>query len=249
MLQRVSSELTAANASGDECASVLVAGDSAEVRETLVASLGRHSFDVRTAHSYRELLDEIQRHAPDSVVVTGSIQGGSAFDMLRALRPGRELPWIVVIADDYDEIEHVVALELGADDYLRRDVSPQLIAARLRASLRRGSVAAESGSRTALQFGSLTIDRLQRKIHRDGAAVPLTGGEFDVLWLLASQAGRVVERRQLLQLTRGSDDLGDDRSISSRIYRIRVKLGDSRSGPQRIKAVRSLGYLFSPFGW
>ena len=179
-----------------------------------------------------------------------SLPGGDAFDVLRSLRATHEGLPVIVLAARYNEVEHAIALELGADDYLPGDVSPQVVAARLRSAVRRGpSLAAVASLKTSLCFGSLTLNLIQRAALHGSMHLPLTGGEFDVLWLLASQAGHVVERRQILRLTRGIENLSDDRSIDNRIYRIRAKLGDAEPTLQRIKTVRNLGYLFSPFGW
>lgn len=230
--------------------SVLIAVDSDSFGEGLAAALGSHCFQVRIVSDVGSTLDLIPRYRPQMIVISRSLPGGEAFDVLRSLRPTHEGLPIIVLARRYDEVEHAVALELGADDYLPSNVSPQVVAARLRAALRRGSSSGASAIlRTSLRFGSLALDLVQRAALRDGAHVPLTGGEFDVLWLLASQAGHVVERRQILRLTRGIENLSDDRSIDNRIYRIRAKLGDTEPTLQRIKTVRNLGYLFSPFGW
>lgn len=234
----------------DENPCLLVAVDSEAFGEGLAAALGGHRFEVRIVCDVDSTLDHIQRHRPEMIVISRSLPGGDAFDVLRSLHPAHEDLPIIVLARRYDEVEHAVALELGADDYLRCEVSPQVVVARLRASLRRrSSIGALATRKTALRFGSLTLDLVQRAALRDSVHVPLTGGEFDVLWLLASQAGHVVERRQILRLTRGIENLCDDRSIDNRIYRIRAKLGDTEPALQRIKTVRSLGYLFSPFGW
>lgn len=229
---------------------LLLAVDSETFGEGLAAALGGHRFDVQMVCDVQSALDHVYRQSPETVVISRSLPGGDAFDVLRSLRPMHDELAIVVLARRYDEVEHAVALELGADDYLRCEVSPQVVAARLRGSLRRhSSVGPVAAFKTSLRFGSLSLDLVHRTALRDNVPVPLTGGEFDVLWLLASQAGHVVERRQILRLTRGIESLCDDRSIDNRIYRIRTKLGDAEPTLQRIKTVRSLGYLFSPLGW
>lgn len=228
---------------------VLIAGDCRSLGDQLAAALGSLRFEVKMVCDLAGALDHIVRLSPQIVVLNRSLSGGDVFDVLRSLRPAHEDLPVVMIAAHYEEIEHTVALELGADDYLRSEVSPHVIAARLRALLRRSTTGASTTLKTALRFGSLTLNLLQRQALCDGTPVPLTSGEFDVLWLLGSHAGRVVERRQILRLTRGIDNLSGDRSIDNRIYRIRAKLGDTEPSRQRIKTVRSLGYLFSPFGW
>lgn len=229
---------------------LLVAVDSEAVGDRLTAALSGQRLEALIVCDIDNTLDQIQRLSPEMMILSRSLPGGDAFDVLRSMHRTHEDSSIIVLTRQYDEVEHAVALELGADDYLRCEVSPQVVVASLRASLRRrSSIGAVATRKTSLRFGSLALDLVQRAALRDGVHVPLTGGEFDVLWLLASQAGRVVERRQILRFTRGIENLCDDRSIDNRIYRIRAKLEDNEPALQRIKTVRSLGYLFSPLGW
>jgi two-component system response regulator RstA len=235
---------------GDALQRVLIACELGTAVERLADSLRGHRFEVAVVRDASSALDRIRRWAPDTVVLGRSLPGVDAFDVVRELRPAREDLPIIVIATRYDEFEHAVALELGADDYLPGGVSTHVVAARLRALLRRRSAAESVRSQeTTLRFGALTLDLRQREAARDGVRLALTGGEFDVLWLLASQAGRVVARREILRIVRGLEYSCIDRSIDNRVYRIRAKLGDTDPAGQRIKTVRNIGYLFSPFGW
>jgi two-component system response regulator RstA len=229
---------------------VLIACEPGVGAERLADTLRGHRFEVVVVRDAPSALERIRRWAPDTVVLGRALPGADVFDLMRELRPARDDLPLIVIATRYDEFEHAVALELGADDYLPGGVSPHVVAARLRALLRR-RVAAESvrSQETTLRFGALTLDLRQREAARDGLRLALTGGEFDVLWLLASQAGRVVARREILRIIRGLEYSCVDRSIDNRVYRIRAKLGDTDPARQRIKTVRNIGYLFSPFGW
>jgi DNA-binding response OmpR family regulator len=172
---------------------------------------------------------------------------------LRALRARwPQLPLVVVVRGLRD-LDQVLALEMGADDVLDALAAAPVVAARLRALWRRAAAAgtgnAEREPPRELRFGALRLLRLEREVRLADATVPLTEGEFEVLWLLASHAGQAMSRRDILKRVRGLDDQPLDRSIDSRVYRIRAKLGDSQASPPRIRTVRHQGYAFSPTGW
>ena len=169
---------------------------------------------------------------------------------LRALRVRWPLVPLVVVCRGLRELDHVLALEMGADDVLELEWSSAVVAARLRAQWR-----SAAQRRTAppvsdeLHFGALCLRLRERSAVQAGRTVALTEGEFEVLWLLASHAGSALSRRDILRQVRGLDDHLLDRSIDSRVYRLRAKLGDSDSARQRIRTVRNRGYVFSPVGW
>ncbi len=191
------------------------------------------------------------RHAADAVLLHLTRPLAEHLARLRELRLQLpDMPLLVACAALRD-IDQVLALEMGADDVLDGHTSPPVVAARLRALWRRCSrVAAAPPVAEELQFGSLLIQLRQHRVLKDNQIVPLTDGEFDVLWLLASQAGTTVSRRDILKRVRGIDDQPMDRSVDCRVYRIRAKLGDNqRNGAPRIRTVRNRGYLFSPIGW
>lgn len=163
-------------------------------------------------------------------------------------------PLIVLLAP-LRELDHVLALEMGADDVLDAAWPASVVAARLRACWRRGRARADPlALPDRLVFGALAIRRSDRAVQLGGRRVGLTESEFDLLWLLASHAGRTLSRREIERALR-TDDTADDadpspgRSIDSCIYRIRAKLGDTAAGGQRIRTVRHRGYLFVPGGW
>ncbi|HSW08502.1 winged helix-turn-helix domain-containing protein [Aquabacterium sp.] len=163
---------------------------------------------------------------------------------LAARRP--DLP-IVVVCRGLRELDHVLALEMGADDVIDAALGAAVAAARLRALWRRTrAVDASPAAPDALHFGRLSLLRRERCVSRQGLAIDLTEGEFELLWRLAVQAGEAVSRQVLLRELRGFCDEGPDRSIDSRVYRIRTKLGDRHGAPQRIRTIRNFGYLFSP---
>ena len=170
---------------------------------------------------------------------------------LRARWP--QLP-LIIVAQSLRDLDQVLALEMGADDVIDAALAAPVVAARLRALWRRAAApGADDGSEREapreLRFGALHVRRLEREVLLAGRPVPLTEGEFEVLWLLASHAGQALSRREILKRVRGLDDQPLDRSIDSRVYRIRAKLGDSQVSPPRIRTVRHQGYAFSPNGW
>jgi two-component system, OmpR family, response regulator RstA len=169
---------------------------------------------------------------------------------LRELRRQAALLPLLVACRGLRELDQVLALEMGADDVLDADWSAPVVAARLRAQWRRAAQAgAAPTADDELAFGGLHLQLRARRVTRDARAVPLTEGEFEVLWLLASHAGSALSRREILRRVRGLDDSPTDRSIDSRVYRIRHKLGDSDPTCPCIRTVRNRGYLFSPVGW
>jgi two-component system OmpR family response regulator/two-component system response regulator RstA len=145
-----------------------------------------------------------------------------------------------------DETDEVQGLELGASDYLNKPVRPRILLARIKALLRREPIEQLEGQ---LHFGKLKIIRDAKAVFYRDQPVPLTANEFDVLWLLASSAGQVISRDQLVSELRGFEYDGFDRSIDIRISRLRKKLSDNADQPYRIKTVWARGYLFSPEAW
>jgi DNA-binding response OmpR family regulator len=170
---------------------------------------------------------------------------------LRALRARLPAMPLLIACSPLRELDHVLALEMGADDVIDARWSAPVIAARLRALLRRaaGKRANTAEDVNQLSFGALQLQLHERRVTLQQHVVPLTEGEFEVLWLLACRAGQAVSRHELLHRVRGLDDHPMDRSIDSRIYRIRAKLGDTDAQHQRIRTVRNRGYVLAPTGW
>jgi two-component system response regulator RstA len=156
------------------------------------------------------------------------------------VRPDFSGPILMLTARG-EEIDEVIGLERGADDYLAKPVSPRRLLARINALLRR----AQDPEPSRVQLGALTIDYRNRVAHFDQAVLELTSAEFDLLWYLARQAGQVIERERIYRDLRGIEYDGLDRSIDLRIARLRKKLGDDGKNPKLIKSVRGVGYLMA----
>lgn len=161
-----------------------------------------------------------------------------------------DLP-LIVVCKPLRDLDHVLALEMGADDALDSSTSAAVVAARLRAMWRRSARALMTSDTMPerIHFNGLTLEWRARRVELGGLRVPLTEGEFEVLWLLAMRAGQVVARDDLLRQVRGLPSDETDRSIDNRIYRIRHKLGDRDPTAYRLRTVRNRGYLLSPVGW
>ncbi|MEJ2755280.1 MAG: winged helix-turn-helix domain-containing protein, partial [Gammaproteobacteria bacterium] len=157
---------------------------------------------------------------------------------------------ILMLTARTDDVDQVLGLEMGADDYVAKPVRPRVLLARIRALLRRkegigGSEGVEENDKPErLNFGDLMIDNGAREVRLNGEPVDLTSAEYDLLWLLASNAGKILSREEIFERLRGIEYDGQDRSIDVRVSRIRPKVGDDPMNPKRIKTVRSKGYLF-----
>ncbi|MCY1441448.1 Transcriptional regulatory protein OmpR [compost metagenome] len=152
---------------------------------------------------------------------------------------------ILMLTARTDDLDQIQGLDLGADDYVCKPVRPRLLLARINALLRRSETAeAPEGERERLQFGPLVVDNTLREAWLADSSIELTSAEFDLLWLLVANAGRILSREELFTALRGVGYDGQDRSIDVRISRIRPKIGDDPIHPRMIKTIRSKGYLF-----
>ena len=196
----------------------------------------------------------ILQEAPDVVILDIMLPGKDGFEICRAVRESYKGIILMLTARDED-FDQIFGLELGADDYMTKPVPPRLLLAHIKALLRRSLSAPgaesdqEASSIEQLVFGDFRISQSMRSAFLGGEPVELTTAEFDLLWLLANHAGKILSRDDLLQQLRGIGFDGLDRSIDARISRLRRKLGDSPENPTRIKTVRGKGYLFSKYDW
>lgn len=192
-------------------------------------------------------IQRIRDENPDLVVLDLMLPGADGLAVCREVRAAYRNP-ILMLTARTDDMDQVLGLELGADDYVAKPVKPRVLLARIRALLRRADgeaeTAAGSGDQRRLEFGDLVIDDASRAVLLSAQPVELTSAEYDLLWLLASNAGKILSREEIFERLRGIPYDGQDRSIDVRISRIRPKIGDDPDNPRRIKTVRSKGYLF-----
>lgn len=180
----------------------------------------------------------------DLVLLDGNLPGKDGFDVLRDTRRDFAGRIVMMTARD-DDIDQVLGLEGGADDYIAKPVAPRVLLARLKALLRRDALPAAHPVGEALHFGPLTLLPQSRELRLNGEPVVLTTAEYELLNFLAHRAGQVVSRDDIMQGLRGLEFDGLDRAIDARISRLRKKIGDDAQAPVRIKTVRGQGYLFA----
>lgn len=186
---------------------------------------------------------------PDAVVLDGMLPGRDGFEVCRAARPHYAGPILMLTARSED-MDQVLGLELGADDYLVKPAEPRVVLAHLRACLRRTAAREPQGEGAAeYRFGRFHISRTARTVSLDSVDLEFSTAEFDLLWLLASHAGEILSRDDIQSKLRGIEHDGLDRAIDMRISRLRKRLGDDAARPVRIKTVRGKGYLFSRTDW
>lgn len=189
-------------------------------------------------------VDRILAKPPSLVVLDLMLPGEDGLAICRRLREAGFSRPILMLTARSDDQDHIQGLELGADDFVNKPVRPQVLLARIRALLRRTEADTPERPVTRLTFGALVIDSARREAWLNEQLIDLTGAEFDLLWLLASNAGRTLSREETFVALRGIEYDGQDRSIDVRISRIRPKIGDDPDMPRLIKTVRSKGYLF-----
>jgi two-component system OmpR family response regulator/two-component system response regulator RstA len=186
---------------------------------------------------------------PDLVMLDVMLPGKDGFEVCRAVRTNYRGIILMLTARDED-FDQILGLEMGADDYIAKPVQPRVLLARIKALLRRRPTTDDTPLESeSMAFGQFKISQSTRTASLGAETIDLTTAEFDLLWLLASHAGNVLSRDDLLQELRGIGFDGLDRSIDARISRLRKKLNDDPENPTRIKTVRSKGYLFSKHDW
>ncbi|CAD5108603.1 winged helix-turn-helix domain-containing protein [Zestomonas carbonaria] len=208
-------------------------------KEYLEANGLRVAIEADGARAAGRILGE----QPDLVILDLMLPGEDGLSICRKVRGQYKGPILMLTARS-DDMDQVLGLEMGADDYVCKPVRPRVLLARIRAMLRRSEPASGGDEPRRLEFGALVIDNAMREAWLRGQGIELTSAEFDLLWLLASNAGRILSREEIFNALRGIEYDGQDRSIDVRISRIRPKIGDDPMHPRLIKTVRSKGYLF-----
>ncbi len=222
---------------------ILLVEDDARLA-TLVCEYLRHSgYEVIHESRGDRAVDRVLAVDPDLVILDLMLPGEDGLSICRRLRPQWSGPILMLTAMG-DEVDQVLGLEMGADDYVAKPASPRLLLARIRALMRRKQPAADDRSRVVV--GSLVVDLAAREARIDEVIVDLTSSEFDLLWVLAGKAGKPVTREDLVKELRGIAYDGLDRSIDVRVSQLRRKLAADPRHADRIKTVRGVGYQFVP---
>jgi len=229
---------------------VLVVDDEPQIRTVLRAYLEAEGFQVAEVGTGADALRELTRTGVrpfDVVLLDIGLPDLGGLDVLQKIRATSEV-YVILVTARSEEVDKLIGLSVGADDYITKPFSPREVVARVRTVLRRSSIRTEAGGAAvkdaALMFDGLEIDRDRREISTPSGAVTLSALEFDLLVALASAPGRVFSRAQLLEDVWGYDFYGDDRVVDVHIRGMRAALGDDAANPQIIGTVRGVGYKF-----
>ena len=223
----------------DPCNTALLVEDDARLASLIAEYLRNQGFEVKVEPRGDLAVARILKERPDVVILDWNLPGQDGLSVCREVRAGYRGP-ILMLTARTDELDQVVGLEVGADDYVHKPVNPRVLLARIRALLRRPTAAP-----TRFDDGDLIIEPEAREVSIAGQPVELSTAEFDLLWLLAERAGEVLSRDQILDALRGISYDGLDRSIDVRISKLRQAIGDDPRHPTRLKTVRGMGYLYA----
>jgi DNA-binding response OmpR family regulator len=225
---------------------ILVVDDDPELRRLLSDYLTDVGFEVDLAGDGEQMRRAIVRSMPDAIVMDLMLPGTDGLALTREVRVTSTVP-ILMLSARGEEIDRVVGLEVGADDYLAKPFSPRELLARLRALLRRAKAPVAQAS-AVLVFGPYRLDPTARRLLKDGAEVDLSSAEFDLLKVFAERPGRALSRDVLLDLLKGYEREPFDRTVDIRVGRLRRKIEPDPANPVFIRTVRGEGYLFNPRG-
>ena len=221
---------------------VLVVDDEDMVREVLARYLAREGYRVAAAADGGSALALAERDRPDVVLLDLMLPGLDGLSVLRRLRAGGD-PAVIVLTARGDEVDRVLGLELGADDYVVKPFSPREVVARVRAVLRRG---AGTAAPPPIHAGEIVLDPARRSVELSGEDVPMTRKEFDLLAHLAANPRQVFSRVQLLDAVWGHTWEGSAETVTVHVRRLREKIERTPSRPEHLLTVRGVGYRFEP---
>jgi two-component system, OmpR family, response regulator CpxR len=225
---------------------LLIIDDDLALCELLKEYLSLEGFSLEFAHDVQSAADHTGRECFDLLVLDVMLPGGNGFEVLRKIRQSKSTPVIMLTARG-SEVDRILGLEMGADDYLPKPFNPRELVARIKAVLRRSKGGpSDATALEKLMIGDLEIDVRTRSVICAGEEVDLTGVEFQLLEILGRNAGRIVARDVLAKEVLGRALTSFDRSIDVHISRIRKKLPQAGNGAERIKSIRSSGYIYTP---
>jgi DNA-binding response OmpR family regulator len=226
---------------------ILVIDDDVELCSLVGEYLEPEGFQIEAAHDGERGLERALASEHRLVVLDVMLPGMNGFDVLRRIRKTSKIPVLLLTARGED-VDRIVGLEIGADDYLPKPFNPRELVARIRAVLRRTQTGEKPGSEQIpdiLRVGDVELDPATRTVRHHGQPVELTSVEFNLLHVLLEEAGRVVTRERLVDAVLGRKFSPFDRSIDMHVSKVRRKLGDSDNGTDHIKTVRGVGYIFT----
>ena len=228
---------------------LLLVEDDARLRQLISEFLLQQDFDVKALNDGRDISKVVDVFDPQVIVLDIMLPGKDGFSLCKQLRQTYNGVLLFLTAKSSD-IDHVLGLELGADDYVIKPVEPRVLLARIQALLRRSQhKPLQKPQQDNIRFGALQINKQSRQVTLKHQNVTLTSHEFDMLWLLASHPAQVIERERIYSELIGREYDGLDRSADVRISRIRKKLKDNPQNPFRIKTIWGKGFYFVPEAW
>jgi len=225
---------------------VLVIDDDLELCELLSKYLQREGFEVKIVHDGNQGVERALSEEYALIVLDVMLPGINGFEVLRRIRAESRIPILMLTARG-DDVDRIVGLEMGADDYLPKPFNPRELVARIRAVLRRSNADAikpPPEEPDLIAITDIELDKATRVVRRAGEPITLTVVEFDLLEILMKSAGRIVTREELVKTVLGRDFSPYDRSIDTHLSNLRKKLGGLPGCPERIKTIRGIGYIF-----
>jgi two-component system OmpR family response regulator len=223
---------------------ILVVDDDPEIRSLLAEYLERNGFRASTLPDGRELLRTLEERSVDLLVLDLMMPGVDGLTLCREVRSKGRLP-VLILSARGEDVDRIVGLEMGADDYLAKPFHPRELLARIRAILSRAAPSEPAAGVEEYRFDEFRLDMVRRALLRaDGKEVTLTGAEFELLAIFLARPNRVLSRDMLVELTQGREAPAYDRSIDVRVSRLRQALGDSRD-PRLLKTVYGEGYVLA----
>jgi two-component system phosphate regulon response regulator OmpR len=226
---------------------LLIVDDQAEIRKLLKAYLTKEGYDVEAVEDGLSLDNYLEKHEVDLVILDLMLPGEDGLSIGRRLRQQKNLP-IIILSARGEELDRIVGLEMGADDYLTKPFNPRELLARIRCVLRRCSDSptnmSESGE-SVYKFGPFTLDTQRYRLLKGSREITLTTGEFKLLSIFIEHSNRVLSRDMLLEMTKGYDHTPLDRSIDICVGRLRKKIEADPAEPIYLRTIRGAGYIFS----
>jgi two-component system phosphate regulon response regulator OmpR len=227
-----------------------VVDDDARLRDLLQRYLSQNGFEVTVAADAQAMNRMLPRRAWDLMVLDVMMPGEDGLAVVRRLRSAGDLLPIILLTARTEDVDRIIGLEMGADDYLGKPFNPRELLARMHAVLRRKAppelAAAPSQGSTSLRFGAFVFEPSQRRLTRNGQAVELTSGEFALLKVFAAHPRQPMSRDKLMQLTRGRDYGAFDRSLDVQVSRLRKLIEEDPAHPRHVQTVWGVGYVFVP---
>lgn len=228
---------------GDPMATVLIVDDEELLVKGIAKSLENEGYEIITAYDGKSAWERFTLDDPDLIILDIMLPGTDGLTLCRSIRSKSDTPIIMLTARG-DDVDKIVGLEMGADDYIAKPFNSRELSARIKAVLRRSSRKPDIGKNN-IRRGNLTLDTAKRKVFIKGTSIELTGKEFDLLLTLAESPGRVFTRDMLLEMVWGYDYLGEDRTVDVHIRRLREKIEEDPGRPSIILTKWGLGYYFN----